>query len=273
LRIDGRNPDDLRQVSITRHYTRYAEGSVLIRFGDTWVLTTASLEDKVPQFLKGSGRGWVTAEYAMLPRATLERHPREGTATPRQAGRSLEIQRLVGRSLRAVVDLDALGERTIWIDCDVLQADGGTRTAAVTGSFVALVDACLKLKEAKGLSAFPVTDFVSGVSVGIVRGEPVVDLCFAEDSEAGVDMNVVMTGRGRFVEIQGTAEHGSFGEDELGRMLALAKSGSARLIDLQRQTLGPDAAALPTPAPVGPASASTAAPPTPATEPDGGSAR
>lgn len=247
MRIDGRDQGELRPVTITRHYTRYAEGSVLVRFGDTWVLTTASVEDKVPPFLKGTGRGWVTAEYAMLPRATPERHPREGIGSARQGGRSLEIQRLVGRSLRAVVDLDALGERTIWIDCDVLQADGGTRTSAVTGSFVALVDACVALKAAKGLAAFPVTDYVSGVSVGIVKGEPALDLCFAEDSEAGVDMNVVMTGRGRFVELQGTAEHGSFGDEELGRMLALARSGCARLIAFQREALGADAAALPAP--------------------------
>ena len=247
MRIDGRNPDELRQVSIIRHYTRYAEGSVLVRFGDTWVLTTASVEDKVPPFLKGSGRGWVTAEYAMLPRSTPERHPREGPGNLRQAGRSLEIQRLVGRSLRSVVDLDALGERTILIDCDVLQADGGTRTAAVTGSFVALADACLKLKESRGLTVFPLVDYVAGVSVGIVRGEPVLDLCFAEDSEARVDLNVVMTGRGGFVELQGTAEHGSFAEEDLMRMLALARSGLARLIELQRQALGPDAASLPVP--------------------------
>lgn len=247
MRIDGREPSELRKVTITRHYTRYAEGSVLIQAGDTWVVTTASVEDKVPQFLKGLGRGWVTAEYAMLPRATPERHPRESAISPRAAGRSLEIQRLVGRSLRAVVDLDALGERTIWIDCDVLQADGGTRTAAVTGAFVALFDACLRLKQAQAVSVFPVLDYVSGVSVGVVRGEPVLDLCFAEDSEARVDMNVVMTGSGGLVEVQGTAERGSFSQAELETMLGLAKTGCARLIDLQRQALGADAAALRSP--------------------------
>ena len=244
LRIDGRGPSELREITITRNYTRYAEGSVLVRFGDTWVVTTASVEDKVPQFLKGSGRGWVTAEYAMLPRATPERHPRETGLPGRSGGRSSEIQRLVGRSLRAVVDLDALRERSIWIDCDVLQADGGTRTAAITGAFVALVDACLKLKASSTLVSFPVIDFVAGVSVGIVRAEPVLDLCFEEDSRAAVDMNVVMTGQGRFVEIQGTAEHGSFGDDELGGLLALARAGCSQLIDIQRASLGPEAAAI-----------------------------
>jgi len=211
---------------------------VLIKTGDTWVLTTASIEDRVPPFMKGTGRGWVTAEYAMLPRATPERHPREHLAAGKALGRSLEIQRLVGRSLRAVMDLDALGERTVWIDCDVLQADGGTRTAAVTGAFVALVDACVKLKETKGLPAFPVTDLVAGVSVGIVNGEPVLDLCFAEDSEARVDMNVIMTGKGRFVEVQGTAERGSFTESELMTLLQLARSGCDRLVTAQREALG-----------------------------------
>ncbi len=242
MRIDAREPFDLRPVSMTRHYTKYAEGSVLVKFGDTWVLTTATVEDKVPQFLKGAGRGWVTAEYAMLPRATAERRPRESQLAGRAAGRSLEIQRLVGRSLRAVVDMDALGERTIILDCDVLQADGGTRTAAVTGAFVALVDACLKLDRDKPFASFPILDFVAGVSVGVVRGETVLDLSFAEDSEASVDMSVVMTGRGRFVEVQGTAEHGSFDQADLDRMLDLARSGCARLVDLQRQVLGDDAA-------------------------------
>lgn len=242
LRIDGRGPTDLRPVSITRHFTRYAEGSVLVRAGDTWVVCTASVDDKVPPFLKGTGRGWVTAEYSMLPRSTPERHPRETLGGGRGVGRSLEIGRLVGRSLRAVVDRDALGERTIIIDCDVLQADGGTRTAAVTGSWVALADACLKLHEAGAVTTFPVLDFVAGVSVGILRGEPVLDLCFAEDSEARVDMNVVMTGQGRFVEIQGTAEQESFSREELGALLDLARLGCERLVELQREVLGDDAA-------------------------------
>jgi len=240
LRIDGREPSDLRPVTITRGYTRYAEGSVLIEVGDTWVLTTATVEDRVPPFLKGSGRGWVTAEYAMLPRATPERRPRD-ISTGRSSGRALEIQRLIGRTLRGVVDLDALGERTIVLDCDVIQADGGTRTASVTGAFVALFDACLKLKEAGQISSWPLMDFVAGVSVGIVRGRPVLDLCFAEDSEAGVDLNVFMTGGGRIVEIQGTAERGSFTESELVRMVELAREGCARLVAVQREVLGPEA--------------------------------
>jgi ribonuclease PH len=246
LRIDGREASELREVTITRNYTRYAEGSVLVRFGDTWVVTTASIEDKVPQFIKsaGRGRGWVTAEYAMLPRATRDRRPRETGPTGRAGGRSLEIQRLVGRTLRAVVDLDALGERTIWVDCDVLQADGGTRTAAITGAFVALVDACLKLKRTSAVSVFPVIDFVAGVSVGLVLAEPALDLCYEEDSRAAVDMSVVMTGQGRFVEIQGTAEHGSFGDADLGRLLDLARTGCARLIAIQRASLGPDGEAI-----------------------------
>lgn len=237
----------MRKLTITRHFTRYAEGSVLVQAGDTWVLATASVEDRIPQFLKGSGRGWVTAEYAMLPRATPERRPRETGLPARSAGRSLEIQRLVGRSLRSVVDLDALGERSIVLDCDVLQADGGTRTTAVTGAFVALFDACLHLKEAKGLKTFPIIETVSGVSAGIVRAEPILDLCFAEDSEARVDLNVVMTGDGRLVEVQGTAERGSFTDEELSRMLELARAGCARLAAVQREVLGPDAALLPAP--------------------------
>jgi len=242
LRIDGRRPDELRQVTITRDFTRYAEGSVLIKMGDTWVVTTASVDDKVPQFLRGTGRGWVTAEYAMLPRATSERRARE--ASGRQSGRSMEIQRLVGRSLRAVVDLDALGERTIWVDCDVLQADGGTRTAAVTGAFVALFDAFRRLNEAGRISTFPLLDYVAGVSVGLVKGEPVLDLCFAEDAEAAVDMNVVRTGNGRLVEVQGTAERGSFSEDELEALLDLARAGCAALVSAQREALGPHAALI-----------------------------
>ncbi len=253
LRIDGREPSELRTVSISRGFTRFAEGSVLIKVGDTWVVCNASVEDRVPPFLRDSGRGWVTAEYAMLPRATPERRGRETGLVSRSAGRSLEIQRLVGRSLRAVVDLDALGERTIVLDCDVIQADGGTRTAAVTGAFVALFDACLKLKADGAVSTFPLTDYVAGVSAGILRGEPVLDLSFPEDSEAAVDLNVVMTGGGRLVEVQGTAERGSFSEDELGSLLTLARTGCERLVAVQREVLGPDAANLRAPAlPAGP---------------------
>lgn len=247
VRIDGREPAELRPVSITRDFTRYAEGSVLIKMGDTWVLATASVDDRVPQWLKGGGRGWVTAEYAMLPRATAERKPRDAS-TGRASGRSLEIQRIVGRSLRAIIDLDALGERTIWVDCDVLQADGGTRTASVTGAFVALFDACRRLSEGGQVRTFPILDFVSGVSVGLVRGEPVLDLCFSEDSEAAVDLNVIMTGSGGFVEIQGTAERKSFSDAELASMLSLARSGCSGLVAAQREALGSHAALMTAPA-------------------------
>ncbi len=245
MRIDGREPSDLRPISITRQFTKYAEGSVLMKAGDTWVLTTATVEDRVPPFLKGSGRGWITAEYAMLPRSTPERHPREAGPSARVSGRSLEIQRLVGRSLRAVADLDALGERTVLLDCDVIQADGGTRTVAVTGAFVALVDALVHLRETKAISTFPLLDSVSGVSVGISKGESVLDLCSAEDKEARVDMNVVMTGSGELVEVQGTAERGTFSEKELVDLLALARAGCAKLTFLQREALGPLAALVP----------------------------
>ncbi len=232
-RQDGRRPDQLRPISITRDYLRNPEGSALVEFGDTKVICTASIEDKVPPFLKGKGQGWVTAEYGMLPRSTDTRTPRERTGP---SGRSQEIQRLVGRSLRAVVEMSKLGERSIWVDCDVIQADGGTRTAAITGAFIAVADAIGTL--VKSGSASPVIrDCVAAVSVGIVGGHPLLDLNYAEDSTAEVDMNVVMTGAGAFVEVQGTAEHTPFAKDRLDDLLALAAAGIDRLIGLQRRAL------------------------------------
>jgi ribonuclease PH len=235
-RPSGRSPDELRPVSFTRRFTKHAEGSVLIEFGDTHVLCTASVEETIPAFLRGKGQGWVTAEYGMLPRATHTRSAREA-AKGKQSGRTQEIQRLIGRSLRAVVDLKALGERTVTIDCDVLQADGGTRTASITGGYVALVDACERLLERRALSASPIHGQVAAVSVGIVGGTPVLDLDYAEDSQAETDMNVVMSNGGGFVEIQGTAEGHAFRRHELDTMLNLAASGAAQLFALQLQAL------------------------------------
>jgi ribonuclease PH len=236
-RPSGRQAHELRPVRITRRYTKHAEGSVLVEFGDTKVLCTASVEDRVPPFLKDSGRGWVTAEYGMLPRSTNTRTEREA-ARGKQSGRTQEIQRLIGRALRAVVELPALGPRTVQLDCDVLQADGGTRTAAITGAFVALNDAVSGLTERKLLSANPIRDFVAAVSVGVYRGTPVLDLDYAEDSACGCDMNVVMTGRGGFVEIQGTAEGAPFARAELDQLMALAERGIRELIGHQRRALG-----------------------------------
>ncbi len=224
-------------MRIQRGYTRHAEGSVLVEFGDTRVLCTASVEERVPPFLKDSGRGWVTAEYGMLPRSTNTRTEREA-ARGKQSGRTQEIQRLIGRSLRAVVDLASLGPRTIHIDCDVLQADGGTRTAAITGAFVALHDAVSFLREKKLVSATPIRDHVAAVSVGMSGGSPLLDLDYAEDSACGCDMNVVMTGAGRFVEVQGTAEGEAFSRAELDRLLELAAQGIGQLIEHQRRALG-----------------------------------
>jgi ribonuclease PH len=235
-RPSSRSPDELRPVSFTRRFTKHAEGSVLIEFGDTHVLCTASVEETIPAFLRGKGQGWVTAEYGMLPRATHTRSAREA-AKGKQSGRTQEIQRLIGRSLRAVVDLKALGERTVTIDCDVLQADGGTRTASITGGYVALVDACERLLERRALSASPIHGQVAAVSVGIVGGTPVLDLDYAEDSQAETDMNVVMSNGGGFVEIQGTAEGHAFRRHELDTMLNLAASGAAQLFALQLQAL------------------------------------
>lgn len=235
-RPSGRAPDQLREVRITRHYTRYAEGSVLVCFGDTHVICTASVDERVPPFLRGRNRGWVTAEYGMLPRATGQRSDREA-ARGRQGGRTLEIQRLIGRSLRAVVDLVALGERTITLDCDVIQADGGTRTAGITGAYVALCDAATKLQAAGTLRHYPVHGAVAAVSVGLHQGIPVLDLDYAEDSEAETDMNVVMNDAGAFIEIQGTAEGHAFRREELDAMLNLAAQGVGELIGLQRTAL------------------------------------
>jgi ribonuclease PH len=235
-RPSGRAPDEMRPVSFERNYTRHAEGSVLVRFGDTRVLCTASVEDRVPGWLRGAGQGWVTAEYGMLPRATSTRTPREA-ARGRQGGRTLEIQRLIGRSLRAVVDLEALGERTITLDCDVIQADGGTRTASISGAWVALVDAVRHLLERGELERDPLHGQVASVSVGIWRGIPVLDLDYAEDSEAETDMNVVMNEAGAYVEIQGTAEGHAFRHEELLAMLELARGGIGRILEAQRAAL------------------------------------
>lgn len=236
MRPSGRSSDQLRPIRITRRFTRHAEGSVLVEFGDTRVVCTASIEERVPPFLKGKGSGWVTAEYGMLPRATHARTAREA-ARGRQGGRTLEIQRLIGRALRAVVDLQGLGERTVTLDCDVLQADGGTRTAAITGAYVALADAIRHLLRQRLIRRDPLHGQVAAVSVGIYRGRPVLDLDYAEDSEAETDMNVVMNDAGAYVELQGTAEGHAFREDELAAMLALARQGIAELIEHQRAAL------------------------------------
>ena len=237
MRPSNRRPDELRAVTLERGYTKHAEGSVLVCFGDTKVLCTASVEEKVPGFLRGSKQGWLTAEYGMLPRATNTRGDREA-ARGRQSGRTQEIQRLVGRSMRAVVDLGRLGERTIQIDCDVLQADGGTRTASITGAFVAVYDALAGLKARGLIDTLPVKDFVAAVSVGVYEGMPVLDLDYAEDSNCDTDMNVVMTGAGGFVEVQGTAEGAAFSRKELDALLALADKGIRELVGLQKQALG-----------------------------------
>ena len=237
MRPSARAPTELRPIRITRQFTKHAEGSVLVEFGDTRVLCTASVEERVPPFLKGKGRGWVTAEYGMLPRATHTRMQREASRG-RQDGRTMEIQRLIGRALRAVMDLEALGERTITLDCDVIQADGGTRTAAITGSFVALADTMRYLVGKKSVKKSPLHGQVASVSVGIYRGVPVLDLDYAEDSEAETDMNVVMNDAGAFIEIQGTAEGHAFRMEELQAMLALARSGIEDLLRKQRDALG-----------------------------------
>ena len=236
MRPSGRNPDQLRPVTITRQYTRHAEGAVLVEFGDTKVLCTASVENSVPRFLKGKGEGWITAEYGMLPRATHTRSDREA-ARGKQGGRTLEIQRLIGRSLRACVDLKKLGENTITIDCDVIQADGGTRTASITGGCVALVDALTFMLNKKMMKQDPLTGLIAAVSVGMYKGVPVLDLDYPEDSACETDMNVVMTQHGGFVEVQGTAEGKPFSRAETDSMLLLAEKGINDLVALQKQAL------------------------------------
>jgi ribonuclease PH len=236
MRPSRRQSDELRAVTLERAVVKYAEGSCFVKFGDTHVLVTATLEDRLPPWLKGQARGWVTAEYGMLPRATLERTRREASSG-KQGGRTIEIQRLIGRSLRAVVDLTALGERQITIDCDVIQADGGTRTAAITGGWVALHDCIQWMKTRKMLSSDPVRDHIAAISCGICNGTPVLDLDYAEDSEAETDANFVMTGDGRIVEVQGTAEKTPFSEEQFLALLALARKGVGKLVDLQKMAV------------------------------------
>ncbi|TXI43202.1 ribonuclease PH [Methylophilus sp.] len=236
IRPSQRANDQLRAIDIIRHYTKHAEGSVLVKFGDTHVICTASVEEKVPGFLKGKGQGWVTAEYGMLPRSTGSRMDREA-ARGKQSGRTQEIQRLIGRSLRAVIDLQKLGERTIHFDCDVIQADGGTRTASITGAYVAMVDAVSTLLQKGLLTETPIKDSVGAISVGVYQGTPVLDLDYIEDSDCDTDMNVVMTGNGGFVEIQGTAEGEPFSRDTMNQMLDLAAKGIAEIANIQQQAL------------------------------------
>ena len=236
MRPSKRNPDQLRDVTITRNYTKHAEGSVLVEFGDTKVICTASVEEKVPPFLKGKGQGWVTAEYGMLPRSTNTRSDREA-ARGKQSGRTQEIQRLIGRSLRSVFDLAALGERSLHIDCDVIQADGGTRTAAITGGFVAAFDAVRWLRARGMIDNLPVLDFVAAISVGVFQGVPLLDLDYVEDSSCETDMNVVMTGGGGFVEVQGTAEGKPFSREQMDDLLELARTGITSLIAAQKRAL------------------------------------
>lgn len=237
-RNDGRTAEQLRPVQIQSNYLMHPEGSVLIQVGNTKVICTATIEEKVPGFLRGQGKGWITAEYSMLPRATAERTRRESSAG-KVNGRTMEIQRLIGRALRAVVDLEALGERTVWIDCDVIQADGGTRTASITGAFVAMTQAIAKIAEEKALAKFPIVDFLAATSVGMVEKiGAILDLNYLEDVDAAVDMNIVMTGAGRFVELQGTGEEATFSREELNSLLALGEKGIAELIAIQKQVLG-----------------------------------
>lgn len=236
MRPSGRAPDQLREIKLTRDYTCHAEGSVLVEFGKTRVICTVSIEEQVPRFLKGKGQGWLTAEYGMLPRSTGSRMRREATQSS-QGGRTMEIQRLIGRSLRAVVDLEKLGERTLTVDCDVIQADGGTRTASITGAYVALVDAVRSLQYEKVLNEDPVNNVIASVSVGIYEGTAVLDLDYAEDSNAETDMNVVMNSDGHFIEVQGTAEGHAFSTKELNEMLALAQTGINELFEIQRKAL------------------------------------
>ena len=237
IRIDKRLKDQLRKVTINRNYLLHPEGSVLIEVGNTKVICTAMIEDRVPPFLKGTGKGWVSAEYSMIPGSTGVRKSRD-INKGKIDGRSQEIQRLIGRSLRSVVDLESFGERTLWIDCDVIQADGGTRTASITGAFVAMADAFDKLKKDGLIEKIPVKSFVSAVSVGILKGEPILDLCYEEDSQAEVDMNIVMTDKGQFVEVQGTGEEATFSRGQLIDLISLASKGCQDLYEIQRNALG-----------------------------------
>lgn len=238
MRTDGRVSAQLRPVLIHRGYNEHAEGSVLIEVGKTRVICTASVEEKVPPFLKGKGEGWITAEYGMIPRATNQRTQREAMRG-KQGGRTMEIQRLIGRSLRSVIDLKRLGERTLWIDCDVIQADGGTRTASITGAYVAMVEAMARVRECGSLDSLPITDYLAATSVGIVGGVAMVDLAYEEDSRAEVDMNLVMTGKGGLVELQGTGESGPFTRAQFDDMMSLGENGIQQLIEAQRRSLGP----------------------------------
>lgn len=238
MRTDGRNENELRQVHIETGYVKHPEGSVLITVGETKVICNASIEDRVPPFMRGQGKGWVTAEYAMLPRATESRNIRE-SSKGKVTGRTMEIQRLIGRSLRAVVDLEQFGERTLWVDCDVIQADGGTRTASITGAFVAMVLAFGKLVKQGTIKKLPIKDFLAATSVGVLpTGEEILDLCYEEDSKAQVDMNVVMTGNGEFVELQGTGEEATFSYPQLQKMIELAQGGIGELFDQQKEAIG-----------------------------------
>jgi ribonuclease PH len=236
-RIDGRNNEQIRPVKITRNYLKHAEGSVLIEMGDTKVICTASVDERVPPFIKGTGKGWITSEYGMLPRSTETRKPRESTRG-KVDGRTMEIQRLIGRALRSIVDLGKMGEITVYIDCDVIQADGGTRTASITGSFVALVDALNKLVVQEKLKAIPLNGYLAAVSVGIKDGEAILDLNYAEDSTCQVDMNLVMTDKGEFIEIQGTGEESPFNREQLQELMRLGEKGVNDLIEAQKQALG-----------------------------------
>lgn len=237
MRVDGRRPEELRPIKITRNFIKHAEGSVLIEIGDTKVICTATIEEKVPPFLKDQKKGWITAEYAMIPRSALSRIARE-SSSGRVGGRTHEIQRLIGRALRSIADLSAIGERTFWMDCDVIQADGGTRTASITGAYIALSDAINYAIKNRLIERNPLKDYLAAVSVGIVKGEIVLDLCYAEDSQAEVDMNIVMTGSGRLVEVQGTAETVPFSKEDMDKMMVFAGKGIERLIEIQKAEIG-----------------------------------
>ncbi|GAA0456654.1 ribonuclease PH [Alkalibacillus silvisoli] len=238
MRVDGRSNNELRNMTMTTNFTKHPEGSVLISVGDTKVICNASVEKKVPPFMRGEGKGWITAEYAMLPRATEQRNIRE-SSKGKVAGRTMEIQRLIGRTLRAIIDLEKIGERTIWVDCDVIQADGGTRTAAITGAFVATTLACAKLFKEKLIEEMPITNYLAATSVGISsEGNAILDLCYEEDSKADVDLNIVMTNEGKFVELQGTGEEATFSPDQLNEMLQLGTKGIKEIFEVQREALG-----------------------------------